>query len=286
MPPDDMNLKEVSFLSSTIETIDYAMNDYVDEKFDIYTTSNKGWNKVPIIWVTAERTYQIKNNKDLRDDYEYLIYPLISIQRTGIAKDPSFKGTAWAHLPEMRLYDGDPKGGVIPVARRIVQDKTQNFQDADADRKFNQHTFPKASKKVVVETMYVPLPTYIAVTYKVVLKAEYQQQINDMVQPFITRTGQINSFFIERDGHKYEAFIQQDFSQTFNAPTLNEDERIFETSIDIKVLGYLIGDGENSIKPKIVSRENAVEVKIPREKVIFDDERPWLKYDKKYIKKF
>ena len=123
MPPD-MDLKEISFLSSTIETIDFALYDYINEKFDVFATTNKGWKKIPIIWLTAERTHQIKNNKDLRDDYEYLKYPLMSIKRESIAKDPTFKGTAWAHLPPTQLYPNDPKGGVVPVARRIVQGKT------------------------------------------------------------------------------------------------------------------------------------------------------------------
>jgi len=33
----------------------------------------------------------------------------------------------------------------------------------------------------------------------------------------------------------------------------------------------LLGDGKNDEKPKIVKRENAVEVKLPRERVILGD---------------
>jgi len=278
------DLREITFLESTIETIDYAMYDYVNEKYNIHANTNRGWKKVPIIWATAERAYQIKHNKDLRDDYEYYKYPLMSISRDSMTKDPNFKGTAWAHLPPEQLFKGDPKGGVIPVAKRIVQNKTQNFKDADAKRKYNQYTFPNASEKTVVETIYIPLPTYVRVTYKLTLKSEYQQQINEMIQPFITRTGQINSFFIERDGHKYEAFIEQDFAQDFNAPSLGKNEKYFQTTVNIRVLGYLIGDGSNELRPIVVPRENAVVVKIPRERVILGDERPWVKYDKKYTK--
>jgi hypothetical protein len=201
-----------------------------------------------------------------------------------MSKEPNFKGTAYAHLPPTQLYKNDPKGGVIPVAKRIVQRKTQNFKNADARRKFDQYNYPKSSNKTVIETMYIPLPTYVKLNYQLTLKSEYQQQINEMVQPFVTRTGQINSFFMERDGHKYEAFIEQDFAQDFNAPTLGENEKYFQITINIRVLGYLIGDGTNDIRPTIVARENAVVVKIPRERVIFGDERPWVKYDKDYIK--
>jgi len=46
---------------------------------------------------------------------------------------------------------------------------------------------------------------------------------------------------------------------------------MYETKIDIKTLGYIVGEGKNQEKPKIVYRENAVDVKLPREKVIFGD---------------
>ena len=52
---------------------------------------------------------------------------------------------------------------------------------------------------------------------------------------------------------------------------MDDEERRFETSIDIKVLGYLIGEGDNANRPKFSVRENAVEVKIPRERTVFGD---------------
>ena len=52
---------------------------------------------------------------------------------------------------------------------------------------------------------------------------------------------------------------------------METDERKFETSLDIKVLGYLLGSGKNEEKPTVIIRENAVEVKIPRERVVLGD---------------
>ncbi len=57
---------------------------------------------------------------------------------------------------------------------------------------------------------------------------------------------------------------------------------MFETKITIKVLGYLIGEGVNRDKPQITIRENAVEVKISRERVITGDKVPWKKKNKDY----
>ena len=51
-----MPLKEdTELMPSTLETIDTAFYDWVNETLDISATSNRGWNKVPLIWVSAER---------------------------------------------------------------------------------------------------------------------------------------------------------------------------------------------------------------------------------------
>ena len=62
----------------------------------------------------------------------------------------------------------------------------------------------------------MPLPSYVTVMYSVTLRSEYVQQINDMIQPFITRTGNINNFFIREDGHKFEGFVKGDYGQNNN----------------------------------------------------------------------
>ena len=46
----------------------------------------------------------------------------------------------------------------------------------------------------------------------------------------------------------------------------------FQTTIKIEVLGYVFGAGVNQDQPKVVIRENAVEVRIQRERVILGDE--------------
>ena len=278
IPGANSNLKEVSFMPSTVETIDRAFMDFIDNKLDIFATTNKGWEKVPVLWVSAERAFQIKRDKGLRDSKGILKLPLIPIERKGMKKDPNMKGVAWAHIPEVN----DAKGGAITVARRIKQDKTANFLNADSYRKEGsmsaatvgegQLNFPiAASSKVVYETITMPIPTYVVVDYDVVIRTEYQQQINNIMTPFITKTGQINNFVMRHEGHMFEGFIQGDFNQDSNVAQLNEEERMYETSIKIKVLGYLIGEGPNREKPKLTLRENAVEVRIPREQVIFGD---------------
>ena len=52
------------FKPSTIETIDYAVYDWINEELNIFANTNKGFKKVPIEWVAAERSYQIKEQRD------------------------------------------------------------------------------------------------------------------------------------------------------------------------------------------------------------------------------
>ena len=101
-----------------------------------------------------------------------------------------------------------------------------------------------------------------------------------MISPFVTKTGGVNHFILKKDGHLYEGFIQSDFSQNNNAGSLSEEERKYQTNLDIRVLGYLIGADKNDEQPKIVRRESRVEVKIPRERVIKGDINEYLKDDK------
>ena len=123
-------LKELEIQPSTIETIDRALFDYIDEELDIFCSTNKGFKKVPFIWAGAERAFQIKHNRELRDVNGWLIYPIMSIERTGISKDLTKRGSYYAAA--MNLPDN--KGGSMTVARTIKQDKTANFANADSKR--------------------------------------------------------------------------------------------------------------------------------------------------------
>ena len=265
---DDPSVVEERIITpSTLETIDTALYEYVDQKLNIYSTTNKGWKKAEVVWISAERAHQLKNRKQLRDMSGSIILPVITVERSSVVKDPSRKGIFYGHVPPV----SDEKGGSITIAKRINQDKTKNFANADAFRSKGQNTFPTKIKKVVYQSISIPMPVYVDITYAVTLRTEYQQQMNEMVTPFITKTGGVNYFLLKKDDHRYESFIQQDFSQENNVSALESDERTYITKVEIKVLGYLIGEGKNQEQPKVVIRENAVEVKMPRERVILGD---------------
>lgn len=263
--------REIPFEPSTIETVDVAMYRWLEEKLNIYTDTNEGWKKIPVLWINPERAYQVKHNKDLRDTTGGLVLPIITLKREGFIKNPANRGIYWASMPTQRQFPGDVKGGRVVVAKQINQEKTSNFARADNYYRVGQENYPRENKKIVYQTMSIPQPVYVEVSYTVSIKTEYQQQMNDAIQSFITKPGGNNTVMVEQEGHRYEAFIQQDFSQDDNTGDLGEEERMFITDIDIKVLAYLVGENNNQTQPKIAVRENQVEIKIPRERVMVGD---------------
>ena len=105
----EFTLKEIGMLGSRIEDIDYAMVSWLKEDLDLSTITNEGNKRVPVLWQTPERAFQIKNDKDLRhpDDHSAgaITLPVVTIERTGITKDPERKGGFQAHL-----YSNDRNG--------------------------------------------------------------------------------------------------------------------------------------------------------------------------------
>ena len=255
---------------SSIENIDIGFYEYVDEALNLHVTSNGGFKKVPVTWLASERAFQIKNNVALRDASGHLKLPLITVNRTSIIKDPSFKGAYQAHnqLPSSgpRGYKNNP----YHVGRKIKSVKSSEFMENDLNEKTlgqnnNGYTI---TKKIVYEEVYIPIPVYISINYSINIRTEYQQQMNQLIVPFISSTGQINSFVFEKNGYRYEAFIQQDYGLSNNSDNLGEEERYFSTKIEVKVLGYVHGEGINDPKPQVVTKENIVEVKLVGERLV------------------
>ena len=94
--------------------------------------------------------------------------------------------------------------------------------------------YPRNNNLIVYETITIPLPVYVNLSYSITLKAEYQQQINEMLTPFLVKTGQINQFIMYNDGHRFEGFLPKEFGANNNIAELGEEERTFETKFDIR----------------------------------------------------
>ncbi len=253
------------FNPSTIENIDRSLYEYIS-KLKLSVKTKDGFEEVPVLWGTSERSFLSKTEKQVRDQQGMLKLPLISINRSNVSKSMPSKGIFQGTVYET----DDEQGGSLVVSRVINQDKTRAYAKSTAQKSTKDASYPIKNDKVVYQTISAPMPVNVEINYEIILRTEYQQQMNSLMLPFITNPGTINYIRLENDGHRYEGFIEGQFSSKSNLSDYSNDERKFETSIKIRVIGYLVGQGNNREKPHFSVRENFVEVKIPKESVIID----------------
>ena len=274
---------------STLETVDAAVVDHIKNKLNLFATTNKGWKKVPVLWVAPERSRQRKQNKELRDDHGTLILPLITIERVALQKDPQKKGTMGVNMPIVR----DAMQNQFTIGRVINQKRTSDHEKARRFKKHGNINKPNvgradqnkrerddSKKQVVYDYITIPLPIYVNMTYKISLRSGYQQQQNELLMPFITRSGQKNDFKIKGEHHQYVAHYEADYAKNNNVSEMQDGERVYEVEVSLIVNGYLIGDGPNQDKPKVARRMGATKIHYGRERSILGDMNEWMEDDK------
>jgi hypothetical protein len=105
--------------------------------------------------------------------------------------------------------------------------------------------------------------------------AEYQQHMNTILAPFLTRSDNCSHFMINNNGHRYEVFMDETFENGGTSKDMGEKARRFETTIGCNCIAYLMGEDLNSSQPHIVHRESAVELIITKETVMMRDKVDW-----------
>ena len=279
--PLDQDLNALYVLRpSRLEDIDYALYNYLNDHLNIFTYSNSGFEKVPVVFSIGERAFQIKEDPNLRPNGRTLHYPIMAITKTGMTQDPTRKGRYGVNVPPYflanagRVYEG---GGSINVARAVDQERSRLYANAHSIRQSatrvnpNFQTFPGDNPEVVYETLSVPMPQFIDVSYTITLLSEYQQQMNEMLSPFIAEHSTPSVFNIFHEGNRYEAFIGTDFGVEGNAANMEIAERLFRSTVTITVQGYIIGSEKNQNSPNIVRTQSAARLQIQRERVILGE---------------
>ena len=165
----------------------------------------------------------------------------------------------------------DYKKGVVTLARKMNKEKTRNFVNADSQRLYGQQNSRINSPKVVYQYISIPLPVYATMTYDVRVRSQYQQQINEIMLPFINYSAGWNYFMIDYEKYKYEVFYNSESEVKSNSANMGSDEKKYDAKFSFKVQGYTTTIGENQQTPTTVYRENAVAVRFPRERVVLGD---------------
>ena len=73
--------------------------------------------------------------------------------------------------------------------------------------------------------MTIPIPIYVSVGYKIVLRTEYQEQMNDLLTPFIRISNGHKRVLVAHNSNQYEAFFDEDYAMTNNISSYEKNER-------------------------------------------------------------
>ena len=247
-------VSEQVFVESSIETMDTAIFNFIKNDLRLYTVRSGEQEKVPILWSSAERAYQIKKTKELRDDNETLIYPLLTVYRESIERDNDG-------------FPFTPGSNNFPIARRIKPVQTQKFANARANKKFGVSNRVFENKKVVYETLFSNNVISVMAKYGLTVKTSYLTDMNQILNSFITANN-YRGIKLENEGHTYYATIPDQFSFDKVSENLDAEERFFETSFVIEVRGALFPRIENLDDAVIKSSQSAVNIKFNKERTI------------------
>lgn len=243
-----------NFSPSTLENIDSAVLDWVDNILNISVHTHEGYKKVNVNFAIAERAFLTKRNNDLYDHKYTLKWPVIAIVRGNItphSKTGALQGSAFGRKHTM----------IIPVHSELNHEKTANRANADAKRYMGTINAPKLKTNRPIYNIYsIPVPTYVEVQYTISLISNFQSQMNDMLNPFIKYSSNINGFKLLHNGHGYECFFSEEISNESNLEDISDEERKVEYSFDLTVKGYIHHGDANDIAPTVFRQETRPEI--------------------------
>lgn len=244
------------FVPSTIENIDSAVLDWVDNILNIHVNTHEGLKKVPVNFSTPERSHSSKHSPDIRDNKYTLKYPIIAVSGGDITKPKDRKGalqgTAFAN-PSIAL--------TLPVMIELNQDKTSDRANADSKRYAGTINSRRIKTKRQIYNVYsIPVPSFVEIKYEISCISNFKSQMNEILTPFIRYSSNINGFKLLHNGHGYEVTFDDAINNSSNLDDISDTERVVEYKFGITVFGYIHSGGANDKAPTVIRTENRPEI--------------------------
>lgn len=229
-----------------IEDVDRAMFKLFNEDIPLYWTKDDELKKIPIIFGAGERAFLLRRKEPIRDQQGALILPLISILRTTISHETA-QGIG-------------PGNGELTIKKRLAPEdrewkKLNNYQNLqNSPETFGETGKGNSSEKSnslgldpsssIWEVITIPIPRFYKATYEITFWAQYQSQMNHMIEAFLSsyniRSAQ--SFRIESPkGYWFVATTEDELRLENNIDDYTDDERRLQCVITMNVNGYIVG---------------------------------------------
>ena len=222
-----------------IEDVDRAMFDLFDKDLPFYYEIEGDMKRIPCIFAGGERAMILRRKKPLRDRQGALILPLVSVMRTGIDQET-----------EKGIGPGD---GTLTIRKKLAEEDRAYKRLVNQEGLRNQSNIPTDAKstnlnlgvttKNIYEVLTIPSPRFFKATYEITFWAQYLQQMNDIIEAFITsyNIDIARSFKIETEkGYWFVATVDSGLNDSTNFDGYADEERLIKTSISMSVTGYII----------------------------------------------
>lgn len=193
-----------------IETIDTAILRQI-EKFQLTVPDNGGTIKVPTYYASPEKWKSIQKDGYMRDYNGKIILPAIVFSRTTSEKNQKMMlFNRYLDYTVIKKYD--PKNRYTPFNILIGQN-------------------------VPVNDVYgMKFPDHMIFTYHFIIWAEYNVQVNKMVERF---NYEAEDFWGDKYGYRFQVKLDS-ISHTIQLAT--DQDRMVKAEFDLQVFGYIVPD--------------------------------------------
>lgn len=218
-----------------IEDIDRGVKAFFDRTVDATVTSPQGdRRKVTVKFASSERWVAAADRQGIRDRDGRLILPVIQITRgeVNLNADTTALGS---NVPRLQIS-------------RLVSEKTSDLANLDLSRPISQR---RLRDSAVYDVWTVPYPCASEVTYKVRIQTQYNHQMNEILEKFVSRLEFFNvpSFVISLAGDHLERPLRAGDGESELTPSIDSEYSKREPLTDYYVVGYVegtVGDSGNS----------------------------------------
>jgi len=232
--PEDFDMP-----SCGIEDVDRAMFKLFNEDLPFYYEQGGDMKRIPCVFAGGERAMILRRKKPLRDRQGALILPLVSVMRSGIDQEAE-KGIG-------------PGEGTLTIRKKLAPEDRVFKKLANQEGLRNQDNIPTSAKssnfslgigaKNIYEIITIPAPRFYKASYEITFWAQYLQQMNNIIEAFISsyNIDIARSFKIDSDkGYWFVATVDSSLNDSTNFDGYADDERLIKTSVTMTVTGYLI----------------------------------------------
>jgi hypothetical protein len=223
IPIEPQYVKGVSLID-----IDTTMAEYMSDVIIPTLEENGNVVKVPLIYGNAERWKNARKDGYLRDGRGKIQIPLIMFKRNSIDRDSSIQ-----HFKE---------GLSMP--------SYQKYSPKNRYEKFSL----QVGAKPVYEVYNVRVPSYVTVSYEVMIWSSFTEHMNKIVEAYQYAT---DRYWGKDDGYKFRVRVDSfDTQQEVGEGT----ERIIRTAFTMVVNAYLLPETFNEIPTveKVFSKKRII----------------------------